>query len=109
MSWQPRDFKLTPDQTSAVEHIEGPILAVAGAGTGKTTVLACRVVRLIEDKLADPREILAVTYTRNSARDLLKRVARLWKGSDDPASVAQVASCWTEGRDFSFVLLLAAH
>ena len=92
MSWHPRDFKLTPDQTSAVEHIEGPILAVAGAGTGKTTVLACRVVRLIEDKLADPREILAVTYTRNSARDLLKRVARLWRGSDDPASVAQVAS-----------------
>ena len=92
MSWQPRDFNLTPQQNEAVDHIEGPILAVAGAGTGKTTVLACRVVRLIEDKLADPKEILAVTYTRNSARDLLKRIARLWKGSDDPATVAQVAN-----------------
>lgn len=92
MAWLPRDFKLTPDQTTAVEHTEGPILTVAGAGTGKTTVLACRVVRLIEDKLADPREILAVTYTRNSARDLLRRVARLWKGSDDPATIAQVAN-----------------
>ena len=64
---------------------------VAGAGTGKTTVLASRVVRLIEDKLADPREILAVTYTRNSAHDLMKRIARLWKGSDDHGVLAQVA------------------
>ena len=92
MAWQPREFKLTPEQSRAVEHIDGPILVVAGAGTGKTTVLASRVVRLIEDRLADPREILAVTYTRNSARDLLKRVARLWKGSDDLASVAQVVN-----------------
>src|SRR5271165_6594793 len=92
MSWQPRDFTLTPEQNEAVDHIEGPILAVAGAGTGKTTVLACRVVRLIEDGIASPREILAVTYTRNSARDLLKRIARLWKGSDDAAAVAQVAN-----------------
>src|SRR5450755_5056786 len=92
MSWQPREFKLTTQQKSAVDHVDGPILAVAGAGTGKTTVLACRAVRLIEDKLADPKEILAVTYTRNSARDLLKRIARLWKGSDDPAAVAQVVN-----------------
>ncbi len=92
MSWQPREFTLTPQQKVAVDHVEGPILAVAGAGTGKTTVLACRAVRLIEDKLANPKEILAVTYTRNSARDLLKRIARLWKGSDEPASVAEVAN-----------------
>ena len=91
MSWQPRDFKLTLEQKKAVEHIEGPILVVAGAGTGKTTVLASRVVRLIEDGFADPKEILAVTYTRNSARDLMKRIARLWKGADDAATVAQVA------------------
>ncbi len=91
MSWKPRDLELTIDQKKAVDHDEGPILVVAGAGTGKTTVLASRVVRLIEDKLADPNEILAVTYTRNSAHDLMKRIARLWKGSDDPASLAQVA------------------
>src|SRR5271157_5549369 len=92
MSWQPHNIKLTDDQKKVVDHCEGPILVVAGAGTGKTTVLASRVVRLIEDKLADPTEILAVTYTRNSARDLLKRIARLWKGSDDPAVVAQVVN-----------------
>ena len=91
MSWQPQGFKLTEQQQEAVYHENGPILVVAGAGTGKTTVLASRVVRLIVDKLADPSEILAVTYTRNSAHDLIKRVARLWKGSDEPDSVAKVA------------------
>ena len=85
--------KLTPtsEQREAIDHVDGPMLVVAGAGTGKTTVLASRVVRLIEEGLAEPREILAVTYTRNSASDLLKRIARLWKGSDDPATVSQVA------------------
>jgi len=81
----------TPEQLSAIKHVHGPMLVVAGAGTGKTTVLASRVVRLIEEGLAEPREILAVTYTRNSASDLLKRIARLWKGSDGPATVSQVA------------------
>ena len=91
MSWQPREFQLTPEQRKAVDYTQGPILVVAGAGTGKTTVLASRVVRLIEDGYADPREILAVTYTRNSARDLMKRIALLWKGADDAAIVAHVA------------------
>ena len=86
-----RKFVPTPEQRQAIEHVHGPMLVVAGAGTGKTTVLASRVVRLIEDGLADPREILAVTYTRNSARDLLQRIARLWKGADDAATVARVS------------------
>ena len=77
MSWQPRDFTLTAEQKRAVGHDSGPMLVVAGAGTGKTTVLASRIVRLIEEGWAKPSEILAVTYTRNSARDLLKRIARL--------------------------------
>jgi DNA helicase-2/ATP-dependent DNA helicase PcrA len=91
MPWKPEGFKLTTEQQQAVYHDEGPILVVAGAGTGKTTVLASRVVRLIEDKLAEPSEILCVTYTRNSAHDLLKRITRLWKGSDDASTVEQVA------------------
>src|SRR6516165_6778709 len=91
MTWQPKGFKLTAEQQATVYHGGGPILVVAGAGTGKTTVLASRVVRLIEDGYADPREILAVTYTRNSARDLMKRIALLWKGADDAAIVAHVA------------------
>jgi DNA helicase-2/ATP-dependent DNA helicase PcrA len=92
MPWQPRSFELTRHQQEAVYHGDGPILVVAGAGTGKTTVLASRVVRLIEDKLADPSEILAVTYTRNSARDLMQRIACLWKGNDHPDTVSEVAA-----------------
>ena len=110
MPWQPREFALTLQQKAAVDHVEGPILAVAGAGTGKTTVLACRVVRLIEDKLASPREILAVTYTRNSARDLLKRISRIWKGSDDPAMVARVANSGLKiGTFHSYCYALLSH
>ncbi len=91
MAWCPRDLELTDDQKAAVDHGEGPILVVAGAGTGKTTVLASRAVRLIEDKLADPGAILAVTYTRNSAHDLMKRIARFWMGNDEMASLSRVA------------------
>ena len=90
MPWKPQNLDLTEQQQKAVYHGEGPILVVAGAGTGKTTVLASRVVCLIEDKIAEPREILAVSYTRNSARDLLKRIALLWKGSDEDATVKSV-------------------
>ena len=92
MPWQPRGFELTRHQQEAVYHVDGPILVVAGAGTGKTTVLASRVVCLIEDKVADPSEILTVTYTRNSARDLMKRIACLWKGKDDPDTVSEVVA-----------------
>ena len=100
MPWKPRDFELTDEQTKAVYFDEGPILVVAGAGTGKTTVLASRVVRLIEDGLADPSEMLAVTYTRNSARDLLKRIARIWMGSDDVSIVEKVAASGLKAGTF---------
>ncbi len=100
MPWKPQEFELTPEQQQAVYHDGGPILVVAGAGTGKTTVLASRVVRLIEDKIADPSEILAVSYTRNSASDLLKRIALLWKGSDDNATVARVVATGLKAGTF---------
>src|SRR3974377_445251 len=90
MPWKPRKFELTEEQKKAVYHEQGPILVVAGAGTRKNTVLASRVVRLIEDEIAEPSEILAVSYTRNSARDLLKRIALLWNGSDDDATLTSV-------------------
>ena len=64
-----------PNQKQAIEHVHGPMLVVAGAGTGKTTVLAQRIAGLIENGHAQPDEILAITYTRNSADDLRKRIA----------------------------------
>jgi DNA helicase-2/ATP-dependent DNA helicase PcrA len=67
-------FQLNPLQKEAVEHVAGPMLVVAGAGTGKTTVLTQRVARLIREGHARPNEILAVTYTDNAAAELKQRV-----------------------------------
>ena len=71
------DFVPSDDQRCAIEHVHGPMLVVAGAGTGKTTVLAHRIAQLIQTEAARPDEILAVTYTRNSAADLIDRVAAI--------------------------------
>ena len=70
-------FIPTDDQRQAIEHVHGPMLVVAGAGTGKTTVLARRIAHLIQTEAARPDEILAVTYTRNSAAELIRRVAAI--------------------------------
>ena len=69
--------KLNKEQKEAVEHGKGPMLIVAGAGTGKTTVITQRIVNLIEKKLAMPEEILAVTFTEKAAAEMSERVDRL--------------------------------
>jgi len=68
-------FAPNPKQKIAIEHERGPMLVVAGAGTGKTTVLVQRVARLVEKKIASPEQILCVTYMRNAARELKERIA----------------------------------
>src|SRR5580704_12022597 len=72
-----KEFVPTEEQRQAIEHVNGPMLVVAGAGTGKTTVLARRIAHLINTEIARPNEILAVTYTRNAAAELIERVAKL--------------------------------
>jgi DNA helicase-2/ATP-dependent DNA helicase PcrA len=69
----------TPDdrQREAIEHVHGPMLVVAGAGTGKTSVLVNRIARLVKEGHAKPGEILALTYTKNSAAELGERVRSL--------------------------------
>ena len=57
-------------QTKAVRHMDGPILVVAGAGTGKTTVITRRIAYLIEDKKVNPSSILALTFTDKAAREM---------------------------------------
>ncbi len=69
--------KLNKEQKEAVLHDKGPLLIVAGAGTGKTTVITQRIVNLIEQKLARPEEILAVTFTEKAALEMEERVDRL--------------------------------
>lgn len=68
---------LNPRQEEAVLHGEGPLLVVAGAGTGKTTVLTRRVAHLISSRRAAPSEILALTFTDKAASEMEIRVDRL--------------------------------
>ena len=70
---------LNQKQKEAVETLKGPVLVLAGAGTGKTRVLTTRLTHILNKKLAKPWEILAVTFTNKAANEMKKRVQELLK------------------------------
>jgi DNA helicase II / ATP-dependent DNA helicase PcrA len=69
--------ELNPAQREAVEHLDGPVLMLAGAGTGKTKALTARVVHLLNTGRARPNEILSVTFTNKAAREMKNRVSNM--------------------------------
>ena len=68
---------LNPVQRDAVAHADGPLLVVAGAGSGKTRVLTHRIAHLIHDEGISPFEVLAITFTNKAAQEMKQRVGAL--------------------------------
>jgi len=83
-----QSFEPDERQRVAIEHVHGPMLVVAGAGTGKTAVLIRRIAQLIGEHHARPDQILALTYTENAAREMQERVRQQIGGT-----VADLRAC----------------
>ena len=70
---------LNSAQKEAVIHTDGPLLIVAGAGSGKTRVLTSRIAHIIKQKKAFPNQVLAVTFTNKAAKEMHSRVSNILK------------------------------
>ena len=85
-------FPLNPAQREAVRYLDGPLLVLAGAGSGKTRVIAAKIGHLIEQN-HEPRRIVAITFTNRAAREMRSRTAELLEASGKREAAAAVTVC----------------
>ncbi len=84
---------LNPRQRAAAEHTEGPLLIVAGAGSGKTRVIVHRLAHILARRLASPHQVVAVTFTNKAAGEMKERVERL-VGADRGGALVSTFHSW---------------
>lgn len=78
-----RDDNLNSEQREAVEKIDGPVVVIAGPGTGKTKTMTARIDYLVAEKGVEPRKILALTFTKKAAEEIKNRLLtpEVWVGT----------------------------
>ncbi|MDD4797868.1 MAG: UvrD-helicase domain-containing protein, partial [Eubacteriales bacterium] len=76
-------------QRAAAQHVQGPLLILAGAGSGKTKTLISRIANIVDQGLARPEEILAITFTNKAAAEMRARVTAL---TGDAAQNMQIST-----------------
>ena len=83
-----------PGQQQAIEYGDGPLMIVAGPGTGKTTTLTRRIAYLIVERHVPPDQILAITFTDKAAREMRQRLEHMLRGDPVPLAATFHAFCW---------------
>ena len=99
---------LNPPQREAVLTTEGPVLVLAGAGTGKTRVLTTRLAHIMQTRLAWPSQILAVTFTNKAAREMKERVAKLLSGDVSGMWIGTFHSICAKSRSHRYCAILVS-